>query len=167
MPRRRSGPPRRAPIRCSIGGEGSDVGTKSCDLAQQIRRLDRVCTLAAQDGEREGTDTPLGCSELAGQSGIEIWGGEPVADQGESGNSHHDRRPPVYASVEYALRRVDLDHSDQGDGIAGQDGAVRPVAIQETADVDAEPEPSRECDDEQLALLGEQPGDHKRRDQPR
>ena len=61
---------------------------------------------------------------------------------------------------------LDLDHSDQGDGIAGQDGAVRPVAVEETADVDAEPEPSRECDDEQLALLGEQPGDHKRRDHP-
>src|SRR5712671_3407772 len=41
---------------------------KSGDLAQQIRRLDRVRTLAAEDGEREGTYPPMGSRELAGQA---------------------------------------------------------------------------------------------------
>ena len=149
-----------------FGGEGGDVGTKSCDLAQQIRRLDRVCAFAAQDGARQSTHAPLGCSEPVGQTRMKVWGGEPVVDQREGGNSHHDRSAPVYAGVEYARRRVDLRHRDQGDGVAGQDGAVRPVAIQKTTDVDAKPEPSRECQHEQLARLCEQPGDRKRRDHP-
>jgi hypothetical protein len=97
---------------------------------------------------------------------MKVWGGEPVADQGKDGNSHHDRRSPVYAGVEYAPRRVDLRHGDQGNGVAGQGGAVRPVAIQKTADVDAEPEPARECQDEQLAGLCEHSTDRKRRDHP-
>ena len=60
----------------------------------------------------------------------------------------------------------DLRHGDQGNGVAGQGGAVRPVAIQKTTDVDAEPEPTRECQHEQLAGLCEQPADRKRRDHP-
>ena len=141
-------------------------GRRAVISRSRFAELDRVCALTAQDGAREGTDTPLGCSELAGQSGIKVRGGEPVADQSEGGNSHDDGRASVYPGIEYALRRVDLGHGDQGDRIAGQDGAVRPVAVQETADIDAEPEPTRERDDEQLALLGEQPGDRKRRDHP-
>jgi hypothetical protein len=39
---------------------------KSGDLVQQIRRLDRVRTLAAEDGEREGTYPQMGCNELVG-----------------------------------------------------------------------------------------------------
>ncbi len=38
---------------------------KSGDLVQQSSQLDRVRTLAAEDGEREGTDPPMGGRELA------------------------------------------------------------------------------------------------------
>src|SRR6266853_6470669 len=34
-----------------FGDERRDIGTKSGDLAQQVRRLDRVRSLAAEDGE--------------------------------------------------------------------------------------------------------------------
>ena len=63
-------------------------------------------------------------------------------------------------------RRVDLRHRDQGDGIAGQHGAVRPVAIQKSTDIDAKPEPAREAQHEQLARLGEQSRYRERRDHP-
>ncbi len=54
-------------------------------------------------------------------------------------------RAPVDASQEDVLRRVDLRHSDQGDRIAGQDGAVGPpVAVQKSTGVDGDPEPARE-----------------------
>src|SRR3954464_12901351 len=97
---------------------------------------------------------------------MKVRGGEPVADQGEGGNTHHDRGPPVYASVEYASRRVDLGHGDQSNGVAGQGGAVGSVAVQKTTDVNAEPEPARECEHEQLAGLREHSADRKRRDHP-
>ncbi len=134
---------------------------KSGDLAQQIRRLDRVRTLAAEDGEREGAYPLMRCRELAGQARMYVRGGEHVADQGERGNSYHDRRAAVDASRENVLRRVDLRHSDQSNRIAGQDGAVGPVAVQKSTDVDTEPEPAREADQEQVASLREQPSDHK------
>src|SRR5258707_766016 len=68
--RRASRPPAR------FGDERRDVGMKSGDLMQQIRRLDRVRTLAAEGGEREGTYTLMGCRELAGQAGVYVRGGE-------------------------------------------------------------------------------------------
>src|SRR6266478_3118585 len=49
------------PSLARFGGERRDVGTKSGDLVQQSSRLDRARTLAAKDGEREGTDAPMGC----------------------------------------------------------------------------------------------------------
>ena len=55
---------RSRPAIAQFGGERRDVGMKSGDLAQQIRRPDRVCALAAEDGEREGTDAPMGRREL-------------------------------------------------------------------------------------------------------
>jgi len=39
--------------------------------------------------------------ELAGQTRMDGSAGEEVADQGEFGNSHHDRRAPVDASEKY------------------------------------------------------------------
>src|SRR5260370_30703733 len=54
------------PSAARFGEERRDVGMKSGDLVQQIRRLDRVRTLAAEDGEREGTYPPMGCNELVG-----------------------------------------------------------------------------------------------------
>jgi hypothetical protein len=134
---------------------------KSGDLAQQIRRLDRVRTPATEDGERERTYPPMGCRELARQARMDVRGGEHVADQGERGNSDHDRRAAVDASRENVLRRVDLRHSDQGNRIAGQDGAVGPVAVQKSSDVDGEPEPAREADHEEATTLWEQPSDHE------
>jgi hypothetical protein len=65
----------------------------------------------------------MGCCELAGQARINVRGGEHVADQGERGNSYYDRRAAIDASRENVLRRVDLRHGDQGNRIAGQDGA--------------------------------------------
>src|SRR3977135_4008015 len=56
------------PSAARFGDERRDVGMKSGDLAQQIRRLDRLRTLAAEDGEREGTYPPMGLRELAGQA---------------------------------------------------------------------------------------------------
>src|SRR6202048_4275591 len=47
------------PSTARFGGERCDVGVKSGDLAQQIRRPDRVRTLAAEDGERKGTYPPM------------------------------------------------------------------------------------------------------------
>src|SRR5271155_3375442 len=64
---RHGGAPGRRASRPSIarfGAERRDVGMKSGDLAQQIRCLDRVRTLAAEDGEREGAYAPMGCREL-------------------------------------------------------------------------------------------------------
>ena len=52
-------------------------------------------TFPTEDGEREGTYPLMRCGELADQARIYVWGGEHVADQGERGNSHHDRRAPV------------------------------------------------------------------------
>ena len=52
------------PSAARFGDERRDVGMKSGDLAQQIRRLDRVRCLLAEDGEREGTYPPMGCNEL-------------------------------------------------------------------------------------------------------
>ena len=52
------------PAAARFGEERRDVGTNSGDLVQQIRRLDRVRTLAAEDGKREATDPPMGCNEL-------------------------------------------------------------------------------------------------------
>src|ERR1700693_3597787 len=103
----------------------------------------------------------MGCNELAGQARMDVRGGEQFADQGERGNSYHDRRATVDASRENVLRRIDLRHSDQGNRIAGEDGAVGPVAVQETTDVDAEPEPAREAGHEKAATLCEQPSDHE------
>jgi hypothetical protein len=134
---------------------------KSGDLVQQIRRLDRVRSLAAEDGECEGTYPPMDCNELAGHARMDVRGGEHVTDQRESGNSDHDRRAAVDASRENVLRRVDLRHSDQGNRIAGQDAAVGPVAVQKSTDVDAEPEPAREADHKQAAALWKQPSDHE------
>src|ERR1700676_5653983 len=134
---------------------------KSGDLAQQIRRLDRIRALAAKDGEREGPRPPMGLCELAGEARMDIRGGEHVADQGERGNSPHDRRAPVDTSQEDVLRRVDLRHSDLSYRIAGQDGAVGSVAVQKSTDVDAEPEPAREADHEEAATLWEHPSDHE------
>src|SRR5712672_4300401 len=74
-----------------FGGERCDVGVKSGDLAQQIRRLDRVRTLAAKDGERKGTYPPMDCNELTGQARMYVRGGEQFADQGDRGNSYQDR----------------------------------------------------------------------------
>ena len=119
-----------------------------------------------EDGAREGVHPTLGRRELAGEARIYARGGEHVGDQAERGNSHHDRGTPVDASQENALRRVDQLHGDDRDRIAGEDGAVGPVAVQESADVDAEPEPAREADQEQLAALREQPGDHERGGNP-
>src|SRR6266853_158174 len=154
------------PPAARFGDERRDVGTKSGDLAQQIRRLDRVRTLAAEDVEREGTYPLMGCRELSGQARMYIRGGEQFADQGDRDNSYHDRGASVDASPEDVLRRVDLRHSDQGNCVAGQDGAVGPVAVQKSTGVDAEPEPAREADHEEAATLWEQPSDHKRRDNP-
>src|SRR5712672_3188410 len=134
---------------------------KSGDLAQQIRRLDRVHSLAAEDGERKGTYPPMDCNELAGQARMYVRGGEQFADQGVRGNSYQDRRAAIDASRENVLRRIDLRYSDQGNRIAGQDGAVGPVAVQKSTDVDAEPEPTRETDHEEAATLWEQPSDHE------
>src|SRR6202035_3866186 len=111
--------------------------------------------------EHEGTYPPMGLCELAGQARMDVRGGEHVAYQGERSNSHHDRRAPVDSSQEDVPRRIDLRHSDQGDRIAGQDGAVGPVAVQKSTDVDAEPEPAREADQKQAAALWKQPGDHE------
>jgi hypothetical protein len=91
---------------------------------------------------------------------MNVRGGEQFADQCERGNSYHDRRAPIDASRENVLRRVDLRHSDQGNCIAGQDGAVGPVAVQNSTGVDAEAEPAREADHEEAATLGEQRSDH-------
>src|SRR5713226_2077118 len=134
---------------------------KSGDLVQQIRRPDRVRSLAAEDGEREATYPPMGCNEPAGQARMDIRGGEHVTDQRESGNSDHDRRAAVDASRENVLRRVDLRHSDQGNGIAGQDATVGPVAVQKSAGVNTEPEPARKADHKQAAALWKQPSDHE------
>ncbi len=92
---------------------------------------------------------------------MDVRGGEEVADQGERCNSHHDRRAPVDASRENIFRRIDLRHGDQGNRIAGQDGAVGPVAVKKSTDVDTEPEPAREADHKQAGTLWEQPGDHE------
>ncbi len=127
----------------------------------EVRRLDRVRSLDAEDGEREGTYPPMGCNELVGQARMVVRGGEQFADQGERGNSHHDRRAPIDASRENVLWRVDLRHSDQGNCIAGQDGAVGPVAVQKSTRVDAEPKPACEPDHEEAATLCEQPSDHE------
>ena len=78
-----------------------------------------------------------------------------VADQGERGNSYHNSRAAVDPSEENVLRRVDLGHGDQSNRIAGQDRAVGPATIQKPGDIDAEPEPRREADREQLAILRE------------
>src|SRR6266436_8596876 len=53
----RRAPSRRGsrPSTARFGDQRRDVGMKRGDLAQQIRRMDRVRTLAAEDGEREGT----------------------------------------------------------------------------------------------------------------
>src|SRR5260221_3715098 len=66
--RHRRAPGRRGsrPSTARFGDERRNVGMKSGDLAQQIRRLDRVRTLLAEDGEREGTYPPMGCNELVG-----------------------------------------------------------------------------------------------------
>ena len=66
---------------------------KGGDLAQQVRRLDRVRSRRG-DGEREGAYTPLGCCELAGQTGIR-FGRANVADQSGGGNSYDDGRAAV------------------------------------------------------------------------
>jgi len=132
---------------------------KTGDLAQQRGRLDRVRNLAAEDVEREGTYAPMGCRELAGESRVDIRGGEHVADQGERGNSYDDRRAAVDASQENVLRRIDLRHGDHSNGITGQHGALGPVAVEEPTDADAEPEPACEADHEQLARLRGQPTD--------
>ena len=58
------------------------------------------------------------------------------------------------------------DHSDEGYREAGEDYTVGSVAIQKSTNVDAEPEPAREADHEQVASLGEQPCDHDRGDNP-
>ena len=134
---------------------------KSGDLAQQIRRLGRVCALAAEDGEREGADAPMGRRELPGQTRMDVRGGEHVADQGKRGNSYDDHRAAVDASQENILRRIDLGHGNQSNRKTGQHGAVGPVAVQKSTDVDAEPEPAREADHEQFASLREQPSDRK------
>src|SRR6202040_881988 len=57
-----------------FGDERRDVGMKSGALAQQIRRLDRVRALAAEDGEREDTDPLMRCRELAGQTRMDVRG---------------------------------------------------------------------------------------------
>src|SRR5712672_4264130 len=87
---------------------------KRGDLAQKIRGLDRVRTFAAQDGKRKGTYPPMDCYELAGQARMNVRVGEQFADQGERGNSYHDRRATIDPGPEYVLRRVDLRYSDQG-----------------------------------------------------
>jgi hypothetical protein len=74
---------------------------------QQTSRLDRVRTLAAEDGKREGTHPLIGCNELAEQARVDVRGGEQFADQGERGNSDHDRRAAVDAGRENVLWRVD------------------------------------------------------------
>src|SRR6266446_2247961 len=126
---------------------------KSGDLVQQTSRLDRVRTFAAEDGKREGAYTLMGCNELVGQARMDVRGGEHVTDQREGGNSDHDRCAAVDARRENVLRRVDLRHSDQGNRIAGQDAAVGPVPVQQSTNVDAEPEPAREADHKQAAAL--------------
>ncbi len=156
----------RADPSLEFGGERRDVGTKSGDLAQQSRRLDWIRTLAAEDGARESAYAPMGRLKLAGQTRMNIRGGEHVTDQGERGNSYNDRRAPVHTSQKNILRRVDPRDSDESNRITGQHGAVGPVAVQKSTGVDAEPEPAREGDDEQLASLREQPSDHKRRNHP-
>src|ERR1700730_9010524 len=128
---------------------------KSGDLAQQIRRLDRVRTLAPEDGERKGTYPLMDCNELMGQARMYVRGGEQFTDQGDRSNAHHDRRAAVDASRENVLRRIDLRHSDQGNRRAGQDGAVGPVAAKKPADVNADPEPAREADQEEPGCLWE------------
>src|SRR6202140_4825145 len=154
------------PPAARFGDERRDVGTKSGDRAQQSRRLDRVRTLAAEDVERQGTYPLMGCRKLSGQARMYVRGGEQFADQGDRGNSYHDRGAPIDASRENVLRRVDLRHSDQGNRIAGQDAAVGPVAVQKSTGVDAEPEPGREADHKQAPALWKQPSDHERGDNP-
>src|ERR1700687_2029457 len=101
------------------------------------------------------------CNELAGQARMDVRGSEQFADQGERGNPYHDRRAPVGPSRENVLRRIDLRHRAQGHGLTGQDGAVAPVAVKKSTEVDAEPEPTRETDHEEAATLWEQPSDHE------
>src|SRR3981189_331381 len=103
----------------------------------------------------------MGCQELTGHARMYVRGGEQFADQGDRSNSYQDRRAAIDASRENVLRRIDLRHSDQGNGIAGQDSAVGPVAVQKSTDVDAEPEPAREGDHEEAGTLWEQPSDHE------
>ena len=108
----------RAPPSLEFGDESRDIGMKSGDLTQQIRRVDRVRTFAAEDGEREGPYPLMRGRELADQARMYVPGGEHVADQAERGNSYHDRRTAVDASSENVLRRVDLRHSDLSNRIA-------------------------------------------------
>ncbi|MFZ2107323.1 MAG: hypothetical protein WAV18_18460 [Roseiarcus sp.] len=91
---------------------------KSGDLAQQIRRVGRVRTFAAEDGEREGPHPLMRSRELADQARMYVPSGEHVADEAKRGNSHHDRRAAVDASSENVLRRVDLRYSDLSNRIA-------------------------------------------------
>jgi hypothetical protein len=91
---------------------------KSSDLTQQIRRMGRVRALAAEDGKREDPYPLMRCPELADQAQMHVWGGEQVADEGQRGNSYHDRRTAVDARSENVLRRVDLRHSDLSNRIA-------------------------------------------------
>src|SRR5258707_13318966 len=116
---------------------------------------------AGGGGEGKGPPPPMGCNELAGQARMDVRGGEQFADQGDRANPYHDRRAPVDSSRENVLRRIDLRHRDQGNRIAGQDGAVGPVAVQKSTEVDAEPEPAREADHEEAGTLWEQPSDHE------
>ena len=51
-----------------FGGERRDVRTKSGDLAQKTRRLDRLRALATDDRQREGAYSLMRSGELANQA---------------------------------------------------------------------------------------------------
>ena len=65
---------------------------KSSDLTQQVRRVIRVRTLAAEDGECECAYPLMRGRKFADQTGTYVRGSEHLAEQNERRNSNHDRR---------------------------------------------------------------------------
>jgi hypothetical protein len=59
-----------------LRGERRNIGMKSGDLPQQIGRLERVRTFAAEDGKRQDAHSLMRGDELTDQARMHIRGGE-------------------------------------------------------------------------------------------
>ena len=115
--------------------------------------------LVSQNGAHRFLDLPRDGAHPSAHVGVKLRCGKGIVDERDRGDAEHHHADAGDAGVEDVLRRVDLHHRDDRDGVAREHGAVGAVAVVAARDVDAAGQPQGEGDHEEVARLREEAGE--------